>query len=458
MLPGGAWRGRGAEPPAVDGDCPCAATLDEAATDSTHRSAKTDTVLTKGPFSLGPSLDRKVAGWYGQSSAVERRDSGRSQDTRVLRLLVSGSGRGGEEPMSHLFAPLTLRSVTLANRIVVSPMCQYSSQDGFVNDWHLVHLGSRAVGGPGLILMEATAVTAEGRITLQDVGIYRDDHVPGLARLVSFMHGQGVRAGIQLAHAGRKASTGRPWETMSAIPAADGGWQPIAPTVRPFKDDYAWPRAMTTGDIADVVEAFGRAATRALSAEFDVVELHAAHGYLIHQFLSPLVNDRTDRYGGSFENRVRFGLEVVDAVRAVWPERLPLFVRVSATDWAPGGWDIEESIVFARLLRERGVDLIDCSTGGAVPGVRIPLGPGYQLPFAERIRREAGVATGAVGLITTPEQADAIVRGGQADCILMAREFLRDPYFPLHAAEALGQTVTWPPQYLRAAPPGSESR
>jgi 2,4-dienoyl-CoA reductase-like NADH-dependent reductase (Old Yellow Enzyme family) len=308
------------------------------------------------------------------------------------------------------------------------------------------------------VLTEATAITAAGRISPQDLGIYRPEHVNELARIVRFIHAQGAAAGIQLAHAGRKGSTGRPWESHSAVAPEHGGWQPIAPTARAFKDDYPVPRRMSATDIAEAVRAFTTAAGRARDAGFDVVELHAAHGYLIHQFLSPLVNDRDDDYGGSFENRIRFCLEAVDAIRGVWPERLPLFVRVSATDWADGGWDVEQSIELARRLRSRGVDLVDCSSGGAVAPARVPLSPGYQVPFAERIRREAGVPTGAVGLITAAEQADAIVREGRADVVLLARELLRDPYFPLRAARELGHEASWPAQYLRAAPAGSRAR
>ena len=354
--------------------------------------------------------------------------------------------------MSHLFDPLSLRSLTLSNRIVVSPMCQYSSVDGFSNDWHFVHLGTRAAGGAALVMTEASAVTADGRISPQDLGIYDDRHVDGLAHCVRFIHSQKTLAGVQLAHAGRKASTARPWDGGGAISTAAGGWEPIGPTAAPFADNYPTPRPATREDIAAIVAAFRAAARRALDAGFDVVELHAAHGYLIHEFLSPLVNARTDAYGGSYDNRLRLGLEIVDAVRGVWPERLPLFVRISATDWKDGGWDLEQAIELARRLRARGVDLVDCSSGGAVHDQQIAVGPGYQVPFAERIRREAGVATGAVGLITKAEQADAIISRGQADLVLLAREFLRDPYWPLHAAELLGHTVPWPPQYLRAAP------
>ena len=360
--------------------------------------------------------------------------------------------------MSHLFDPLTLRSLTLSNRIVVSPMCQYSSVDGFSNDWHVVHLGARAVGGAALVMTEATAVTADGRISPQDLGIYDDRHVEGLAHCVRVVHAQKTLAGTQLAHAGRKGSTARPWEGGGVVAAAQGGWQPVGPTETPFADNYPAPRAATTADIAAIVEAFTNAARRALEAGFDVVELHAAHGYLIHEFLSPLVNTRTDDYGGSYDNRVRLCLEIVDAVRGVWPARLPLLVRISATDWKEGGWDLDQAVELARRLRALGVDLIDCSSGGAVHDQQITVGPGYQVPFAERIRRDAGVPTGAVGLITRAEQADAIITRGQADIVLLARELLRDPYWPLHAADHLAQKIPWPPQYLRAAHRDTPSR
>ena len=360
--------------------------------------------------------------------------------------------------MPHLFDPLKLRSVDLANRIGVSPMCEYSSTDGLANDWHLVHLGSRAVGGAGLVLTEAAAVTAEGRISPQDLGVWSDDHVAPLARIVTFIHGQGSVAGMQLAHAGRKGSTARPWEGRQTVTPDEGGWQPVGPTNEPFVDDYPVPRALATGEIPGVVGAFADAARRALDAGFQILEIHAAHGYLIHQFLSPLSNTRTDEYGGSYDGRVRLCLEVVDAVRRVWPDRLPLFVRISATDWVEDGWDLEQSVELARRVKTRGVDLIDCSSGGAAPQAAIPIGPGYQTPFAARIRREAQIATAAVGLITSPAQADQIIRTGEADCVLLAREILRDPYWPLHAAQALGQTVRWPAQYLRAAPRGTTKR
>ena len=359
--------------------------------------------------------------------------------------------------MPHLFEPLPLRDVTLRNRIAVSPMCEYSSIDGVANDWHFVHLGSRAVGGAGLVLTEAAAVSPEGRISPDDLGIWSDAHVEPLARIVRFVRSQGSRVGIQLAHAGRKASTPAPWKGRGRIELADGGWQPLAPSAIPFAPDYHTPTAMTRDDIRRAIDDFVAAAQRAVTAGFEVVELHAAHGYLAHEFLSPLSNQRDDQYGGSFGNRIRFTLEMVTAVRAVWPERLPLLVRISATDWADGGWTLDESVELARLLKKEGVDLIDCSSGGLVPYAKIPVGPGYQVPFAERIR-ESGISTGAVGMITTPAQADAIVRNGQADLVLLAREFLHDPYWPLHAAEALGVTAEWPPQYLRAAPQGSRAR
>lgn len=358
----------------------------------------------------------------------------------------------------HLFEPLALRELTLANRIVVSPMCEYSSVDGFANDWHLVHLGSRAVGGAALVFTEAAAVAAEGRISPDDLGIWQDAHVEMLARIVRFVHGQKTAAGAQLAHAGRKGSMASPFKGGRRIAPGEGGWQPVGPTARPFAEGFAIPRALDAAAIAAVVAAFRDAARRAREAAFDVVEIHAAHGYLIHEFLSPLSNTRADAYGGGFEGRIRLCLEVIDAVRSVWPEPLPVFLRISATDWAPGGWDVEQSIELARRAHARGVDLVDCSSGGNVAGAAIPLGPGYQTPFAERIRRGAGVPTGAVGLVTAPAQADHIVRTGQADCVLLARELLRDPYWPLRAARALGHPAPWPAQYLRAAPEGTPAR
>jgi 2,4-dienoyl-CoA reductase-like NADH-dependent reductase (Old Yellow Enzyme family) len=360
--------------------------------------------------------------------------------------------------MPHLFDPLSLRDLTLNNRIVVSPMCQYSCVDGFPNDWHLVHLGSRAVGGAGLVFTEAAAVTAEGRISPDDLGIWNDVHVGAFERVVRFVKGEGSAAGIQLAHAGRKASTHRPWGGQGGIAVDEGGWEPIGPTGDPFAPNYPTPRPMTREDIAGVVDAFRQAARRARLAGFDVIEIHAAHGYLVHEFLSPLSNTRTDEYGGPFDNRIRLCLEIVDAVRTIWTEERPLFVRISATDWVPHGWDIEQSVELARRLRGHGVDLIDCSSGGNVASATIPLGPGYQVPFAERVRREAQIATGAVGLITSPQQADDIISSGQADCVLLAREMLRNPYWPLSAARELGHDIAWPAQYLRAAPAGTPAR
>jgi len=356
------------------------------------------------------------------------------------------------EARPALFTPLTLRGVTLRNRIAVSPMCEYSSVDGFADDWHLVHLGSRAVGGAGLVITEAAAVTPEGRISPSDLGIWKDEHVAFLARCTAFIRAHGAAAGIQLAHAGRKASTARPWEGGQQVGAEAGGWTPVAPSAIPFRPEDVTPTALDRAGIRAVVEAFGAAARRSLAAGFDVIELHAAHGYLLHSFLSPLCNQRNDEYGGSFDNRIRLLLEVTAAVRAAWPEHLPLFVRVSATDWVEGGWDLPQSVELARRLGPLGVDLVDCSSGGTVPGAKIPAAPGYQVPFAEAIRRETGLPTGAVGLITEPTQADAIVAGGQADLVLLARELLRDPYWPLHAARALGTKGPWPAQYLRAAP------
>ena len=354
--------------------------------------------------------------------------------------------------MPTLFDSFTSRGLTLPHRIVVSPMCEYSSDDGFANDWHLVHLGSRAVGGAALVITEATAVTPEGRISPQDLGIYRDAHVETLQRIVRFVHSQGSAAGMQLAHAGRKGSTQRPWEGHSAVAPKDGGWIPVAPSAQPFSETYPVPRALDTSDIAGIVDAFRDAAIRAHNAGFDMIELHGAHGYLIHEFLSPLTNTRTDRYGGSFDNRIRLCLEVIDAVRGVWPERSPVWLRISATDWVEGGWDVDEAVELAKRVRGRGVDLIDCSSGGLDMHQKIAIGPGYQVPFAERIKRDAAIPTGAVGLITTARQADDIIQKGQADCVIMAREFLRDPYFPLHAAPELGVKLSWPAQYLRAAP------
>lgn len=357
--------------------------------------------------------------------------------------------------MSHLFSPLKLRSLTLPHRIVVSPMCEYSSIDGFANEWHFVHLGSRAVGGAALVITEANAVSSEGRITLGDLGIYKDDHISELRRITGFLHEHGAYAGSQLAHAGRKASMAVPWEKARVIPAEEGGWEPVAPSAIRFDEPYGLPAALDRSGMDKIVADFTSATLRAIEAGFDLVEVHAAHGYLLHEFLSPLSNQRADQYGGSFENRVRFPMEVVRAVRATWPQHLPVFVRISATDWAPEAlgpaWDLEQSVEFAGLLKREGVDLIDVSTGGNHPAQQIPVGSGYQVQHCSVIRSEAAIPTGAVGMITQPAQADQIVRSGQGDLVLLARELLRHPYWPLHAAEALHQQISWPVQYTRAA-------
>jgi 2,4-dienoyl-CoA reductase-like NADH-dependent reductase (Old Yellow Enzyme family) len=353
----------------------------------------------------------------------------------------------------HLFQPLTIRSVTLRNRIGVSPMCEYSSNEGVATDWHLIHLGSRAVGGAGLVIAEATAVSPEGRITPGCAGLWADKQIEPLARINRFVKQHGAVPGIQLAHAGRKGSASRPWEGGAHLADNAGGWPTIAPSALAFGGDLPRvPRGMTEADIARVHNDFVTATQRALTAGCEWLELHSAHGYLSHEFLSPLSNQRTDKYGGSFDNRIRFLLETTRAVRAVWPEPLPLAVRLSCTDWVPEGWDIEQSIELSRRLKTEGVDLIDCSSGGGVPHAKIPVGPGYQVVFSDRIRREAGIATAAVGMITAPAQADQIVRTGQADVVLLAREFLRDPYWPAHAARALGHAAAVPPpvQYARA--------
>jgi 2,4-dienoyl-CoA reductase-like NADH-dependent reductase (Old Yellow Enzyme family) len=346
---------------------------------------------------------------------------------------------------------LTIRDVTFRNRIAVSPMCQYSSVDGFASDWHLVHLGSRAVGGAGLVMMEATAVEARGRITPGDHGIWKDDHIAMLARIASFIKQHGAVAGIQIAHAGRKASCHVPWEKNGApIPVEAGGWETVAPSAIPFRETDPVPKALDHAGIRGIVDGFTQAARRALAAGFEVLELHCAHGYLAHEFLSPLANKRTDEYGGTLQNRIRFVLELSEAVRGVWPDRFPLFMRISATDWKEGGWTVDNSVQLALELRPRNVDLIDCSSGAMVPDAKIPVAPGFQVPFAERIKREADIPTGAVGMITDPHQADEIIRSEKADLVLLAREFLRDPYWPLHAAQALGQAPHPPVQYQRA--------
>jgi 2,4-dienoyl-CoA reductase-like NADH-dependent reductase (Old Yellow Enzyme family) len=360
------------------------------------------------------------------------------------------TGQQSTNGRAPLFQPLSLRSLTLHNRIAVSPMCQYSSQDGFATDWHLVHLGSRAVGGAALVIAEASAVEPRGRISPHDLGIYRDEHIEMLVRITTFIKENGAIAGIQLAHAGRKASTHRPWEGSGEITEAEGGWQTIAPSAVRFASNYSLPREMTKDDIAEVVQHFQDAARRALAAGFQVIEIHGAHGYLIHEFLSPLSNQREDEYGGDLNNRMRFLLEVTDAIRAVWPDSLPLFVRLSATDWTEGGLIIEDTVQIARELKKHRVDLIDASSGGNVDTAQIPLAPNYQVPFAERIRNEANIDTGAVGLITEPQQANEIISHERADLVFLARELLRDPYWPLHAAHALQYDVPWLPQYLRA--------
>lgn len=353
---------------------------------------------------------------------------------------------------SKLFSPLTLRQLRLPNRIAVSPMCQYSAEDGLVNDWHLVHLGSRAVGGAGLVMTEAAAVVPAGRISPQDVGIWSEDHIAPLQRLTRFIEAQGSFAGIQLAHAGRKASAYRPWAgTPGSVPLADGGWTTVGPSPLAFDTSFRTPVAMTIADIQQVVNAFAAAAKRSLEAGFKVVEVHAAHGYLLHEFLSPLSNQRNDQYGGSFENRIRFLLETVVAVRKVWPDALPLFVRLSATDWTEGGWDADQTVALSRRLQDLGVDLIDVSSGGNVATATIPVGPGYQTIFSARVRQEANIASGTVGMITDAIQAEHILRTEQADLVLLARELLRDPYWPLQAADTLKENIAWPPQYVRAA-------
>ena len=361
--------------------------------------------------------------------------------------------------MSHLFDEFKLRDVTLPNRIGVSPMCQYSCEDGYANDWHFAHLSARAVGGAGLVFTEAAAVTPDGRISPEDLGAWSETHFEPLERIARFIRSQGAAAGIQLAHAGRKGSTFRPWAGKSgSVPQAEGGWRTPGPSPVSFGAGYAAPEELGVERIGMLAQAFVTAAKRAWAAGFRVIEIHAAHGYLFHEFLSPLSNLRKDSYGGSFDNRARFLLDCVAAMRRELPDRCPLFVRISSTDWTEGGWDIAQSVELARRLKGLGVDAIDCSSGGNVENARIPVGAGYQVPFAERIRREAGIATAAVGMIVAPTQADQIVRNGEADMVLLAREFLRDPYWPLRAARELGHPAPWPAQYLRAAPKDSPMR
>jgi 2,4-dienoyl-CoA reductase-like NADH-dependent reductase (Old Yellow Enzyme family) len=356
--------------------------------------------------------------------------------------------------MTHLFQPLTLRGLTLPNRIAVSPMCQYQAEDGLASDWHLVHYGGLAQGGAGLVMSEATAVLPEGRISPNDLGLWNRHQAEALAHIVHFIKAQGAVPGIQLAHAGRKASNPAPWKGSGSQPLSAGGWTPAGPSALAFDTGWTVPTALDGAGILAVIEAFMDAARKALAAGYQVIEVHAAHGYLLHQFLSPLSNHRTDTYGGSFENRTRLVREVVAALRNILPEAMPLFVRLSATDWMEGGWDLDQSIALAQELKILGVDLVDSSSGGLVPGAKMTIGPGYQVPFAARIRTEAGIPTGAVGLITEPDQAERILAEGSADLILLGRALLRDPRWPLRAAQTLGVEVPWPASYARAAKGG----
>ncbi len=352
--------------------------------------------------------------------------------------------------MSQLFSPLTIKNITLKNRIVVSPMCQYSCKDGFATDWHLVHLGSRAVGGGALIIQEASAVSADGRITYGDLGIWKDEHIEKLKTIVDFIHANGAVAGIQLAHAGRKASCEIPWLGGKQIKSGEHYWQTVAPSPLPFNEDDMIPHELSKNEIAALVNDFKLAAVRAIKAGYKIIEIHAAHGYLINEFLSPLSNHRTDEYGGSFENRIKFLIEIIEAIQTVWPSTAPLFVRISASDWVEAGWTIDDSVKLSSILKIRGIDLIDASSGGSVPYAKIPAAPGYQVPFAAAIKKQTGILTGAVGIITTAQQAEEILKKQQADVIIIAREHLRDPYFALHAAKELAEDITWPDQYARA--------
>jgi len=365
----------------------------------------------------------------------------------TLRAGRAGTDHDREVPEIDLLSPVRIRGVDFRNRIVMSPMCEYSAQDGFANDWHLVHLGSRASGGTALVMVEATAVTAEGRITPGDLGIWKDEHIEPLARIVKFVHSQGAVAGIQLAHAGRKASCNLPWKGGAGLKPEEGGWPIVAPTALPFDEANPIPAPLDKAGIDSVIDAFEAGARRALKAGFKVIEIHAAHGYLLHEFLSPISNHRNDEYGGNLENRMRLLLRVVGRLRGLIPEHLPLFVRISATDWVDGGWDIGQSIALARQLKSLGVDLVDVSSGGLVPYARIPVAKGYQVPFARRIREEANIRTGAVGMITDPRQADEIITGGDANLVFIAREMLREPYWALKAQQALGEEPAWPVQY-----------
>lgn len=354
--------------------------------------------------------------------------------------------------MTSLFTPLKIKDITFSNRIAVSPMCQYSAVDGFANDWHLVHLGSRAVGGAGLVISEATAISPEGRISPQDLGIWKDEHIAGLRKITDFIHAQGSVAGIQLAHAGRKASTTAPWMQKHTLSEDEGGWKTVAPSAVAFSTTYSLPKELSVEEIEKVVYDFKDATVRSVSAGFKVLEIHAAHGYLIHQFLSPLSNFRKDHYGGSFENRIKILLDVIDAVQQVWPSGYPILVRISATDWTEDGWTIEDSVKLATVLQKMGVDLIDCSTGGNISSAKIPLNAGYQVPFSEELKKQTNILSAAVGLITTAAQAEEIISSGKADMVFLAREMLRDPYFPQKAAQELGVDLKWPVQYERAKP------
>ena len=353
--------------------------------------------------------------------------------------------------MSKLFTPLKIRNVELKNRIAVSPMCQYSSENGFPSDWHLVHLGSRAVGGAGLVITEATAVSPEGRISPDDAGIWEEEQANAYKKITSFIKSQNAVPGIQLAHAGRKASTFSPWKGKGEVKVENGGWQTLAPSPTPFADNFSIPKEMSEADIKLVIEQFVKASLRSIDAGFEVIELHFAHGYLVHEFFSPISNLRKDTYGGTLENRCRLAIEISKAVRETIPKETPLFARISSTDWVEGGWDIEQSVQLTKWLKDIGVDLIDCSSGGNVPNAKIPVEPGYQIPFSERIKKETGILTGGVGLITTAEQAEEIISSGKADIVLLARQMLREPYFALHAAKKLNVDLKdFPNQYLRS--------